>query len=74
MKRLQSLLASFVLTVAFAVSTSAGIIHTGSPEPPPPPPSQSNTADEGAVEDETTALDLFLEAALDCLHGTVTLF
>lgn len=81
MKRFQSLLASFVLTIAFAVSAPAGIIHTGSPEEEPPPASssESDTTDDGVAEGETaeadtTTFDLLFEAALDCLHGTLTLF
>lgn len=82
MKRFQSLLASFVLTVALAASAAAGdgIIHTGSPtaSPTPPPANQTSDTGDGVVETETaegetTALDLFFEAAFDCLSGAFTL-
>jgi hypothetical protein len=85
MKRFQSLLASFVLTFvltsALAASAAAGdgIIHTGSPAPSPTPSTGSSVTDEGPVEGETaegeaTTFDLILEAALDGLYGTLTLF
>jgi hypothetical protein len=84
MKRFQSLLASFVLTFTLAASTAAGdgdgIIHTGRPaaSPTPPPANQTSDTGDGVVETETTegettAVDLFYEAAFDCLYGALTL-
>ena len=81
MKRFQSLLASFVLVFVLAAPAAAGIIHTGGPAatPPPPPPSVDESAVRGVVEvgtdeGESTTLDLVVEAALDCLQATFTLF
>lgn len=82
MKRFQSLLASFILVVALAASAAAGdgIIHTGNPAASPTPPPANQTSDTGDVvfegetaAGETTALDLFFEAAFDCLYGTFSL-
>jgi hypothetical protein len=80
MRQLQSLIASAVLTLALAATTAAGdgIIHTGL-TPPPPPATTSSVTDETpsegeATEGETTALDLVVEAALNCLQGALTLF
>jgi hypothetical protein len=80
MRQLQSLLASAVLTLALAGTAAAGdgIIHTGL-TPPPPPATTSSVADETAsggeaTEGDATALDLVVEAALNCLHGTLALF
>jgi hypothetical protein len=84
MKRFQSLLASFVLVFALAATAAAGIIHTGhsavpQPSPTPTPSTQSTAADEWTAVGETDGgetimLDYVLEAALDCLHATFTLF
>lgn len=82
MKRFQSLLASFVLAVALAASAAAGdgIIHTGNPAASPTPTPANQTGDTVVVvfegetaEGETTALDLFTEAAFDYLYGAFTL-
>ena len=77
MKQLRSLLAPAVLTLALAATAVAGdgIIHTGNTAPPP----TSFVTDDAAAGGETTqgeatALDLTVEAALNCLQGTFTLF
>ena len=82
MKRFQSLLASFDLLSALAARAAAGdgTIHTGSPAVPLPTPSpESIVVDDGSgeglpVEGEPTTLDLVVEAALDSLYVTLTLF
>ena len=81
MKCFPSLLASFVLAFALAAPAAAGdgIIHTGSPASMPPPATPGVVADADPLggepaADETTALDLVVEAALDCLHATLALF
>ena len=84
MKRFQILFTSFVLVFALAAPGAAGIIHTGSPAVPQPSPTptsstQSTAADGWTAEgetavDETTMFDNVLEATLDCLHATFTLF
>lgn len=81
MKPMRYLFATFVLASALSMSTFAGTIHTGAPEPPP----DVTTTAEGEISttlngdmhttnsDEGTAGDAVVAGALSLLQGVLSL-
>lgn len=79
MRTMRNLFAASVLAFGLSLSTIAGDMHTGAPQPvpTPTPDGQVSTALYGDIHtgnsDEQSASDVVAEAALSLLQGVLSL-